>query len=183
MQLESSKTCTISPAARRLVQSAVGKQLRQETWTWSKHIAAETLLSGHWLPPRQHAGEPLVQPTTAAASQQMRKKDNRSANRRPGTPPRASASHLANRQGRHMAQHICKPLHPYCRHQADGRWVSNTCAGSGMASWLPDQPAAQAGSAMQHPRALVAALHAHCLTCPWQVVLVKQLQPSLHSEH
>ena len=34
---------TIPPAASRLLQSAVGKQLRQETW--DRHIAAETVLS------------------------------------------------------------------------------------------------------------------------------------------
>ena len=34
---------TIPPAASRLLQSAVGKQLRQETW--DKHIAAEAVLS------------------------------------------------------------------------------------------------------------------------------------------
>ena len=33
---------TIPPAASRLLQSAVGKQLRQETW--DKHIAAESIL-------------------------------------------------------------------------------------------------------------------------------------------
>ena len=34
---------TIPPAASRLLQSAVGKQLRQETW--KNHIAAEAILS------------------------------------------------------------------------------------------------------------------------------------------
>ena len=34
---------TIPPAASRLLQSAVGKQLRQETW--DKHVAAEAILS------------------------------------------------------------------------------------------------------------------------------------------
>ena len=34
---------TIPPAASRLLQSAVGKQLQQETW--DKHIAAEAILS------------------------------------------------------------------------------------------------------------------------------------------
>ena len=34
---------TIPPAANRLLQSAVGKQLRQETW--DKHVAAEAVLS------------------------------------------------------------------------------------------------------------------------------------------
>ena len=34
---------TIPPAASRLLQSAVGKQLRQETW--DKHVAAEAVLS------------------------------------------------------------------------------------------------------------------------------------------
>ena len=34
---------TIPPAANRLLQSAVGKQLRQETW--DKHVAAEAILS------------------------------------------------------------------------------------------------------------------------------------------
>ena len=34
---------TIPPAANRLPQSAVGKQLRQETW--DKHVAAEAVLS------------------------------------------------------------------------------------------------------------------------------------------
>eukprot|EP00891_Asterochloris_glomerata_P008664 jgi/Astpho2/8664/Aster-08297 len=34
---------TIPPAANRLLQSAVGKQLRQETW--DKHVAAEAFLS------------------------------------------------------------------------------------------------------------------------------------------
>ena len=33
----------IPPAAKRLLQSAVGKQLRQETW--DKHVAAEAILS------------------------------------------------------------------------------------------------------------------------------------------
>ena len=41
---------TIPPAASRLLQSAVGKQLRQETW--DKHIAAERILEdcSHALP-------------------------------------------------------------------------------------------------------------------------------------
>ena len=34
---------TIPPAANRLLRSAVGKQLRQETW--DKHVAAEAVLS------------------------------------------------------------------------------------------------------------------------------------------
>ena len=34
---------TIPPAANRLLRSAVGKQLRQETW--DKHVAAEAILS------------------------------------------------------------------------------------------------------------------------------------------
>ena len=34
---------TIPPAASRLLQSAAGKQLRQETW--DKHVAAETILN------------------------------------------------------------------------------------------------------------------------------------------
>ena len=35
--------CNIPPAAKSLLQSAVGKQLRQETW--DKHVAAEAVLS------------------------------------------------------------------------------------------------------------------------------------------
>ena len=35
--------CTIPPAASRLLQSAAGTQLRQETW--DKHVAAEAVLS------------------------------------------------------------------------------------------------------------------------------------------
>ena len=45
---------TIPPAASRLLQSAVGQQLRQETW--DKHVAAEAILSQRNKPSGERCG-------------------------------------------------------------------------------------------------------------------------------